>query len=551
MLRPFLLLILAAPIVFATPDPAEETTILARLDKVFPAVIASVEVGTDDVTISGRAPGDGAALFLADIPMELPRDDPRGWETRIPLEISADGEFRETVPRVRPRGSHRHDRLLSRWQLIRVSASGEIEALSQARHADGIASRRPVPPPSRPKTKKGLGGWNAGRIPGELDDLGISAVTVNVPIHTLVSPDAGPGTRPFRWQGRTWHAREAALKDHDATFLEAARRGATVSAILLVANPARNSSPLVERLAHPDATPEGIYAMPDVASEEGAALYGAILHLMAERWSHADGRHGRIHHWIVHNEVDAGRVWTNAGEKGPAAYMDLYQRSLRLVDLIVRQYDPHARAFISLTHHWAHPGNPGWYGSRRMLELLARFCRAEGDFPWALAHHPYPQDLFNPRTWEDTEATFGFDTAKITPRNLEVLDAWMRRDEMRYRGETRLVHLSENGFNSRDYSPERLAEQAAGMAYAWKKISGLGTIGAWHYHNWIDHPDEGGLRIGLRKFAADANDPLGRKPVWHLYKALATPEEDRASAPFLGTIGIGSWDEAIHRGKLR
>src|SRR5690606_3732739 len=103
-------------------------------------------------------------------------------------------------------------------------------------------------------------------------------------------------------------------------------------------------------------------------------------------------------------------------------------------------------------------------------------------------------DLFNPRTWEDAGATFSFATKKITPRNLEVLDAWMLRDDMRYRGQIRPVHLSENGFNSRDYSPERLKEQAAGMALAWKKLTDLRTIEVWHYHNWIDHPDEGGLR---------------------------------------------------------
>jgi hypothetical protein len=86
---------------------------------------------------------------------------------------------------------------------------------------------------------------------------------------------------------------------------------------------------------------------------------------------------------------------------------------------------------------------------------------------------------------------------------------------------------------------------------AWKKISRLETVQSWQYHNWIDNRGEGGLRIGLRKFPDEPGDPLGRKPIWHLYQALGTPREDEACAPYLKTIGIRSWDEVLHRGIIR
>ena len=182
-----------------------------------------------------------------------------------------------------------------------------------------------------------------------------------------------------------------------------------------------------------------------------------------------------------------------------------------------------------------------------MIDLLAAFTRAEGDFPWALAYHPYPQNLFNPRTWEDEQATFDFNTKKITPKNIEVLDAYMKQPALLYQGKVRPVHLSENGFNSKDYSPKSLEDQAAGMAMVWKKIASLTSIESWQYHNWIDNRQEGGLRIGLRKFPDTPGDPLGKKPIWHLYKALGTPREDAVAAPYLKTIGISSWEDIIHR----
>jgi hypothetical protein len=456
------------------------------------------------------------------------------------------------VPRRRQRDGLDYDRLTSRWQIVR-KAGDRIEPLSHARYAGWVDCRSPQLPAVKPVNQKGLGGWSPGRLRGtdELAELGITAVTVNLMIHSLVSLTPAADTEPFQWQGRTYHARKKALAGHDATFLEAAKHGAMVSAILLVANPAKSNEPLVKLLGHPDAVSQGTYAMPNVTSAEGISLYGAILNLMAERWSRPDGKYGRVHHWIIHNEVDAGWVWTNAGEKPATVFMDLYQRSMRLMDLIARQYDPHARPFITLTHHWAEAGNKNWYGSRRMIELLLRHTGAEGDFPWALAHHPYPQNLFNPLTWEDEQATFSFDTPKITPKNLEVLDAYMKQPALLDRGKVRPIHLSENGFNSKDYSPKQLEDQAAGMALAWKKMAALPSIESWQYHNWIDNRSEGGLRIGLRKFPDEPGDPNGKKPIWHLYQALGTPQEDAVAAPYLKTIGISSWDEVLYKQPIR
>ncbi len=532
------------------PTASHKESLQAYLDRRFPAIVEKVAVGKERVRIEGKAGNDRNDLYLADIPMDIVLDDARGWQALEAVKPSPDGTFMIEVPRRRQRDGLDYDRLTSRWQLVRKTAAG-CEPLSHARYADSVECRSPQLAPARPKNKKGLGGWYLGRLPDELVELGISAITVNVVVHTLVSLEAAPGTVPFDWQGRTYHAREQNLMALDETFREAQKQGVMVSVILLAANPATHAEPVVRMLGHPDAVKEGTFAMPAVTSPEGISLYGGILDFMAERWSRSDRRYGRVHHWIIHNEVDAGWVWTNAGDKPAIVYLDLYQRSMRLMDLIARQYDPNSRPFISLTHHWAHRGEDRWHGSKALVDLLVRFTRAEGDFPWAMAYHPYPQDLFNPRAWEDGQATFSFETAKITPKNLEVLDAYLKQPALLYQGKVRPVHLSENGFNSRDYSPKSLEDQAAGMVLAWKKIAVLSSIESWQYHNWIDNRGEGGLKIGLRKFPDDTTDPLGKKPIWHLYQALGTPQEDAAAGPYLKTLGISSWNEVLHRESIR
>ncbi len=231
--------------------------------------------------------------------------------------------------------------------------------------------------------------------------------------------------------------------------------------------------------------------------------------------------------------------------------MDQYHKAMRLVHLTARQYDPHARAYISLTHHWAQTVNPRFMPSREVLEHLLAFSRAEGDFDWGIAHHPYPSSLREPKTWLDLGVDFTFETPKITFKNIEVLDAWVRQPAQLFLGRhVRSVHLTEQGPNSPDYSERALQEQAAAMAYLWPKLRRLDAIEGFQFHNWVDNRREGGLRIGLRRFPDDADDPLGAKPVWHVYRALDTPDEARATAFALPLIGIRDWSEVLHLGPL-
>ncbi len=541
-------------IVRSVANSAEASALEDYLGKKFNSEISNIEVGPDEIIIQGKADGHRENLFLADIPIEYLVGAKKRYESLTPIAPDASGAFVVNLPRLTLRDGQKYDRLTSRWQVVHHTDAND-EVMTHARYADRVACRSPQLAPAKLTSKKGLGGWSSNRTPelqDELRELGISAVTVNVlGMHHFVSLTQQPNTTPFTWQGRTYYAHEDRLARYDQNFREAKKQGAMVSAILLISNPSDSNDPKVRLLAHPDAVKEGKFAMPNITSTEGVAYYGAILNFLTERWSRDDGVHGRVHHWIVHNEIDYGWFWTNAGEKPDIVYMDLYQRSMRMVHLIARQYDPNARAFITLTHHWAQSGGKHGYGSKRMLELLLRYCRAEGDFAWGLAYHPYPQSLFNPRTWEDKQATFDLNSPKITPNNLEVLDAYMKLPDLRFHGEVRPVHLSENGFNSKDYSAKNLEDQAAGMALAWKKMAKLSSIESWQYHNWIDNRGEGGLRIGLRRFRDDTEAPLGKKPIWHLYQALGTPQEDTAAEAYLKTIGITSWEEVIYHGRIQ
>jgi hypothetical protein len=519
------------------------------LGRQYPEKVTSVYVGNSTVRIEGSTDSDNEELYLAEVPLyenitELHRFD---YVTKI---TSSEHRFQIELSRFRTLPDGRYDRLLSKWAIVRKSASG-FNLVSHARYPDEV---KPLwnYADEQPRCKKGLGGVAVDHGLDDLDQLGgVCSITVNIFLDFMHS-HAKPGDISFSYAGQVYFADAKAISDYDRVLQFAAQRHIVASAIILV-RPVHEfyDHAIGTLMAHPDADPSGLYAMPNITNLDSLQVYAAALNFLAERYSRADEQYGRIQNWIMHNEVDAGWIWTNAGEKSELTYMNLYNKSMRAMYLIARQYNPHSKVFISLTHFWNWTEDSHFYLGRKMLSDLVTYSHAEGDYEWAIAYHPYPESLFQSRAWEDKKVTFSFDTPLITFKNIEVLNAWVQQPSTFYRGiKRRSIFLSEQGFNSPDYSEKSFTNQAAGLAYAWKKIESLDTIEAMDYHNWIDDRGEGGLRIRLRKYRDDPTDPTDKKPIWYLYQKLGTPEEDKASAFALPVIGIHDWNEVPYLGKL-
>ena len=503
----------------------------------YPCAITAVEGEMSVITVHGQTDRDGNY----DLVEVTPYGDvlaETGFAARVPVSSAS---FSKTFDRFVERDGFVYDRTLSRWLVVR-ERQGRDEIASHARYADRIeASRTTVR--EKPASKKGLGDCRCfAMMFSDLDTLGITSATVNIRITTLLHSHPGEGRLEHRYGGRSYYIDEVPLRRMDKALIACRDRGIVVAGIILVNPASQSADPVIGALLqHPDFTPEGRYTMPNLTCAESTHAYAAILDFLAERYTRPDKKYGRIHYWIMHNEVDSPLEWTNMGEGKPVGvYMDTYVKSLRMCHNIVRRYDPHAEVMVSHTHAWAVADNEKTYATLDMLETLNRYCRTEGDFPWGLAFHCYPQDLRKPQTWLDDKAHYRMSTPIITYKNLEVLDHWIKLPENRYQGtEKRTLWLSENGTNSPDYTETDETRQAAGLAWGWTKIRQLDGIDAHQWHNWSDHEEEFGLRIGLRKFPKDG---LAAKEVWHVYRAAGTPREEEVFGKYLPVIGIESWD---------
>lgn len=447
------------------------------------------------------------------------------------------------INRVAPSG---RDRLFDRFQLVNSTGgkwgTGKYATDLEEISAEGKSARWP-------REIKGV------QCVVDLDDvveLGAAHITENILLTSLLH-DEGRRTEvsddlTIVVDGKRYEFNAGVVQRLDQRIGGATQRGLNVIAILLCAKPKQDDRP--DSLIHPDVdlqnSPNFVVAL-NTTSEEAERRYRAVIRFLGRRYSRPDGRHGRLGGYVVGNEVQSHWQWNNMGQQ-PAEYViQQYAKQLRVTYFALRKEVDEPRVFASFDHHWADrfradpmKAIPG----RDFLDGLARELRATGDFPWHVAWHPYPENLFDPEFWDDRDATFAFDSPKITFKNIELLTTYLQREPLLYRGKPRRVILSEQGFHAGRGSDGE-TRQAAAFAASYVRVRAVDGIDAYVLHRHMDHPHEGGLRLGIRRLGEER---LGApRQLYSVFQAAGTASRDEAFEFALPIVGIKSWSEMLPR----
>ncbi|WP_395088497.1 DUF5722 domain-containing protein [Armatimonas sp.] len=278
----------------------------------------------------------------------------------------------------------------------------------------------------------------------------------------------------------------------------------------------------------------------NLSNEKSERLYRGLLQFLARRWTEPEGRFGRVGGFIIGNEVQSHWHWYNLGKATGETVVREYADALRLAWLAVKSVHKDLRVYISMDYYWTdrHEAPDRTMPGRQLVDDLNALSKAEGDFDWHIAQHPYPQGLFDPIFWDDEDAGLGFDTPIITFKNLEVLLAYLNLPGQKVNNAARRVILSEQGFNCKGSGEQAEKIQAAAYAYAFEKVCQMPGIDAFILHRHQDHPGEGGLKLGLRDLEGR------RRPMWTVLQKAETPEWAATIAPLLPLTGLKSWDDA-------
>ena len=111
-----------------------------------------------------------------------------------------------------------------------------------------------------PPSKKGLGGFVLHHVDEDIEDLGISSVTVNLLFDEFMRNAPSDATVTFSYHGHDFYLNKAKLEEFDRTLKYASDHHVIVAAILLVSNADKFDDPKLGKIfEHPDYHPAGIY----------------------------------------------------------------------------------------------------------------------------------------------------------------------------------------------------------------------------------------------------------------------------------------------------
>jgi hypothetical protein len=372
--------------------------------------------------------------------------------------------------------------------------------------------------------------------------LGIKHAALNFNLSQLIDPGANPANPSWESNGKTYHFQRSYLQGMDTQIKQLSDKGVLVNLVTLTYK--SGNADINRILLHPKAVenPPNRLCNFNTVTEEGRDWLTAAMEFVAERWANPDRAHGRVSGYVVGNEVNSHWWWANMGQVGMQEFAADYLRTFRMIHGAVRRQASWARVYVSLEHHWnmrypAGKQNQSFPG-RSFLDYFAEKAREQGDFDWNLAFHPYPENLRNPRFWNDKTATTRDDTPRITFKNIGVLNEYMKRPEMLFDGSPRRIILSEQGFDT-PKTPDGETVQAAAYCYAYKKIEALDGIDAFILHRHVDHPKEGGLLLGLRRWG----EGKPKKKIYECFRLADTPGWEEAFRFALPVVGLKSWSE--------
>ena len=431
-----------------------------------------------------------------------------------------------------PRFTDGRDGLTLRWEVVRDGTAAEGK-----RYAEDLgfpaASEEPYP---AAESKKGL---QVAMIEDAVK-LGVKHAAQNVAIGDFMRP-AGECAHPVRFthDGADYIFDGDHAEKFDRRLKTLSDHGILVTLILLCGKrwETETSPALRPVLLHPDYLPhmdEGDVHLSafNVTTDEGVRAYCAFIAFLAERYMKPDEDgtwpHGRAVGMIVSNEVNSQWIWGNAGYKTVGEYTAEYARALRLTWQTAAAVFRGVRVYVSLDHFWTGSQNPSedtkYYGGRPVLEALSLVSREEGEFPWNVAHHPYPEDLRYPDFWNDRTAADDEDTVRVTFRNLGVLTGFLRREENLYRGERRRIILSEQGFNSH-FTPESEILQACAYGRAYRICMETPEIDSFILHAHTDNREEFGLNLGLWRRNKEGSGLDAPKPIYDVFRVIDQKDE--------------------------
>ena len=382
---------------------------------------------------------------------------------------------------------------------------------------------------------------------GDAMELGVKHTTINIPYHHIIG-----GYLKYRYNGKDYYFNEELIASYDKMISSFSNKGIIVTAILL--NGWNDAHPELHEAGLAKSSSAFYYGF-NVSTPEGYETTRALFSFMAERYSGADYKHGRVSNWIVGNEVNNNKNWNYVGPMDLASYTKLYEKNFRVAYTAIKSRSKNARVFFSTDYEWKKQNTNLQYAAKDFIDLFNAGISAEGNIEWGLAYHPYPYPMTEPEFWDDDQTGMvneTFESPVVNFKNLHVLTDYFQQAHMRTAGgQVRHIILSEEGFTSDSISRGKVYDiQAAAFAYAYYLVDNNPYIDAFILNRQVDAITEVETSCAFGLWTVDMSRPdkviaVMPKNIYQVFKHIDTRKSLRYSEFAKSIVGISDWSEVI------
>ena len=382
---------------------------------------------------------------------------------------------------------------------------------------------------------------------GDAMELGVKHTTINIPYHHIIG-----GNLKYHYNGKDYYFNEELIASYDKMISSFSNKGIIVTAILL--NGWNDAHPELHEAGLAKSSSAFYYGF-NVSTPEGYETTRALFSFMAERYSGADYKHGRVSNWIVGNEVNNNKNWNYVGPMDLASYTKLYEKNFRVAYTAIKSRSKNARVFFSTDYEWKKQNTNLQYAAKDFIDLFNAWISAEGNIEWGLAYHPYPYPMTEPEFWDDDQTGMvneTFESPVINFKNLHVLTDYFQQAHMRTAGgQVRHIILSEEGFTSDSISRGKVYDiQAAAFAYAYYLVDNNPYIDAFILNRQVDAITEVETSCAFGLWTVDMSRPdkviaVMPKNIYQVFKHIDTRKSLRYSEFAKSIVGIAYWSEVI------
>jgi len=399
-------------------------------------------------------------------------------------------------------------------------------------------------------------------------ELGVSHTVIDVAINDFIMTEPGD-TYSYEFAGSTWYVSRKALDALDMKTRLMTDAGVNVYFDFVLTAKKEGQSSALDCLYYPDIPSSAVMCALNVGDERAVTMTQGLLSFLCDRYTDPEGTHGFCGSYIWGFNVNSNRNYYYMGPMNMDSFLNYYIAAFRMADTAVRTVYSNARVYMPIDNNFnvlssdmnRDSDSLVDYDSKTFLIKFADKIKWSGDIPWRLALCASPSDRQSSTLWIDDYATADANSPFVTMKNIDVMTLFLSTEQFLYNGSPRsvLIHdFSVAGSEGGGYSdgvvtsaadnPDTTANQAASYAYAYYQALFSDTIEAIIYS---DHVDGVGSRRGLWT-SADTNsdgfvEPVGRKPIYNVFKYIDTSRSAEMTSSSLNIIGIGNWSDLVKR----